>query len=475
MPKEKKLKIFFIITTITYGLVLFYLGFSVGREENLSVDNIKELINKERDPNELVTVGIIEKDEQTDFSPFWRIWNILDKKFTSVSTSTSANISSEDKVIAAARGLVAAHKDPYTTLFVKEQSKNLKDSIKGSFYGIGAQIQAVSDSIVVIYPLKNSPAKNAGLKSGDVILKIDDNTTNGLSTREAVNLIRGEKGSSVTLTILRENTKMRTVTITRDEITIPSTASTLISRTSTSIKKTISKIKSKNLNENTSKSIKTSPDINYPNTNKHLPEIKSQKEEDAKIENFFLLQLANFSKTSPDDFLRRLKEFKKTENNMLIIDLRNNQGGLLESAVEIAGYFLPQDTLVVSEYQKKRDRNKKYLTRSPTIFQKNTMPKIAILVNKYTASSAEILAASLREYNLAIIVGEKTFGKGSVQELVDITDTISLKLTIAQWYTPSGKSLNKNGLEPDYYVEDNWKDGKDTILEKAITVLQNND
>lgn len=356
----------------------------------------------------------IEVVSAVDFDPFWKVWNILDEKHPKASL-----IGDRDRVWGAVEGLASSLKDPYTTFFPPEEAKTFEETINGEFGGIGIEIGMKSGVLTVIAPLKDSPAYKVGMKSGDKILKIDKTPTDNISIDKAVVLIRGEKGSEVVLTIFREGEKTtREIKIVRDIIKIPT--------------------------------------------------IETEQKGDV-----FIIRLFNFSAASPELFREALQKFVDAKAPKLILDLRDNPGGFLEASIDLASWFLPAGRPVVIEKIGKVGEEKIYRSRGYNIFNENL--RMIILINGGSASASEILAGALREHGIATLVGEKTFGKGSVQELVKVTDNTSLKVTIAEWLTPNKIKISENGLVPDYEVKITPEDiekGRDPQLAKALELLK---
>ncbi len=351
--------------------------------------------------------------EKVNFEPFWKAWRILEEKHVG-----EEKIDREQLVWGAIEGMVQSLGDPYTTFFPPKDLEDFNSEIKGEFSGIGAEIGIRKDVLTVIAPIKGSPAERAGLRAGDKILKIDDMITGELTLDEAVHRIRGERKTKVTLTILRSTEdKPRIVEVIRDLIEIPI--------------------------------------------------ITTERKENS----IFVIKLSSFSERSSTEFARAVREMILRGDKKLILDLRNNPGGFFNSAVEIASWFLPEGEVVArEEFQDRepdiyRSRGYRLLEATPTV----------ILINRGSASASEILAGALQESKHAVLIGEKTFGKGTVQELQEITPETSLKITIAKWLTPSGKSISKEGLAPDIEVAtpDDIESGQDPQLAKAIEYLKN--
>ncbi|MFA6339005.1 MAG: S41 family peptidase [Candidatus Paceibacterota bacterium] len=351
-----------------------------------------------------------------DFAPFWKAWNILKEKHISGTTTPD-----QTKVWGAIQGLASSFNDPYTTFFPPQEAKVFKSEISGNFEGIGAEIGIRDNLITVISPLKGSPAEKAGMLPGDKIIKIDDKDVIKTSVEDAVKLIRGDKGTKVKITVTRAGVKESIeLSVTRDVVDIPT--------------------------------------------------VETKKRSDG----IFVISLYSFSATSADLFRKALREFVISKDDKLILDLRGNPGGYLEAAVDMASWFLPSGEVIVSENYGGHHESDFYRSKGYNIFNKNL--KFVILVNNGSASASEILSGALQEYGIAKLVGTRTFGKGSVQELVSITPETSLKVTIAKWFTPKGRSISDGGLTPDFEVkmtEEDFKNGKDPQMDKAIEVVKN--
>jgi carboxyl-terminal processing protease len=411
MKKKFRIILYVLISIVIFGIV-FSFGMYFGYSNRSEVEKLEMVINKE--PLDYNTKENI-KENKTDFSPFWKAWNILNDKSIYVK-----NVTDQEKVWGAISGLAASVGDPYTVFFPPEENKLFSEDISGSFSGIGAEIGIKDKILTVISPMKDSPSFRAGLKAGDKILKINGESTSNITIDKALSLIRGEKDTAVTLTALSEGEKAtKEIKIIRDIISVP---------------------------------VIDTQDLG---------------------DGIFLIKFYSFSEKSASLFKKALKEFIDSGNRKLVLDLRGNPGGYLNSAVDIASWFLDEGKTIVSEdFEGNRDTIV-YRSHGPKVF--NNLPFV-ILVNGGSASASEILAGALQEHGIAKIVGEKTFGKGSVQELVNITDNTSIKVTVAKWITPNGKSLSSSGLDPDFVVPITIKDiesGKDPQLEKAIELLKN--
>ncbi len=351
------------------------------------------------------------KNNRIDFSLFWETWNILEKKYID-----KEKLDPKKMYYGAIKGMVAALGDPYTFFLTPEENKESKMDLEGKFYGIGAYLGLKDFKIVVIAPLKNSPAERSGLKAGDIILKVNGESTEGWSLAKAVKKIRGEKGTKVTLTILRNNTEKK-ITIIRDEIKVPS------------VELTIEKVQDY-----------------LKNTN-------------AKPDKFAYIKLIQFGDNTNKEWDNAVKKiyplWKQNKIKGIILDLRDNPGGYLLSAVYIAEDFLPRGALVVKqEYVHKPTKEYRVERKGRLI----GIPLI-VIVNKGSASASEILAGALQDHKAATLLGEKTFGKGSIQEKIDLSEGAGIHVTVAKWILPDGRWINHKGVTPDIKVKLNLKEG----------------
>lgn len=348
-----------------------------------------------------------------DINTFWKVWDILDTEFVTtkhkdklgneISTTTPTefdNLSKEERrLYGAIKGMVESEQDPYTTFFTPQEAKSFETEIKGSFEGIGMEVGKKDGVITVIAPIPGSPSEKVGLKSGDKIIKINGQTTVDMTVDEAVKIIRGPKGSEVLLQVYREGVdKPIDFKILRDTIQLP----------------TLDKVFDK----------KTG---------------------------VYTIKIYSFSEQVNALFKQAMNDFATTHSDKLILDLRGNPGGYLESAVDISSYFVPQGKVVVSQdYGEKKPIENLRSTGYPLLA--NRKVKVVVLIDGGSASASEIVAGALQDYKLATLIGEKSFGKGSVQEYIKITSKTGLKVTIARWLTPNGNSISVSGLTPDLLV-----------------------
>ena len=347
-----------------------------------------------------------------DFDAFWKVWNLIDQKYPG-----AKDVSAQDRVYGAIQGLVGSLNDPYSVYFPPKESKDFEDTVNGSFEGIGLEVGIKDKALTVISPLKNTPAYKAGIKAGDIVLKIDGASTADMTVDQAVHLIRGKKGQTVKLSIYRVGEDQpRDISVVRDVIDIPT--------------------------------------------------LDTEKQGDV-----FIIHLYNFGASSAIEMNKAVDEFRQSGDTKLIIDLRNDPGGYLDAAVNIVSMFLPEGTTVVRENFGSTTPEHVYRSKGFNLVDPSKV-KIAILINKGSASASEIMAGALSEAGAAKLIGETSYGKGSVQEVLDVTDSTTLKLTIAKWLTPKGVWISKKGINPDITVtEDATKpiDPKnDPVINRAV-------
>lgn len=315
-------------------------------------------------------------------------------------------------------GLVNAAGDQYTQYLTPEEAKEFDDDLSGTFSGIGARLMEDKNKMVMVEtPLAGYPAEKAGLRARDVIVEINGESAYDLSVTEAVEKIRGEAGTEVKLTVVRDNREQLDFEITRQTITIPSVESEILDG-----------------------------NVGY-------------------------MQVARFDETTGQLARDAAQKFKDAKVKGVVLDMRNNPGGLLEAAVSLSGIWLPQGKEVLEE---KRDgvTIKTYDSSGPAIL--DGMPTV-VLVNEGSASASEITAGALKDNGAATLIGKKTFGKGSVQTLERLPNGGVLKVTIARWYTPNGKNIDKEGIEPDKKVERSVEDiqnNRDPQKDAAVEQLR---
>ncbi len=399
-----------IPTWIALLIIVFSAGFLVGQDSIPSVEKIEGVSNKE-----------LGQPIAVDFNLFWDAWRVIETKYVDRS-----DVDKQNMVYGAISGLLKSLDDPYSVFMPPQESKKFMDDIKGSFEGIGAEIGIRKNILTVISPLEGNPAQKAGLMAGDKILKVDDALTADLTLDEAVNLIRGERGTEVILLIARDGLdETKEIKIVRDVIQIPIIKWEML---------TLSEVEGEN------------GDIAY-------------------------IQLYHFTENSAGQFRKTIKEILKLNPEGLILDVRNNPGGYLEVAVDVASWFLPKGEIVIIEDFGNGDSNK---YRSKGYGDLENIPTV-ILINEGSASASEILAGALRDIKEIKIIGKKSFGKGSVQQLEKLKGGSSVKITVAKWLTPFGTNINKEGITPDIEIEltlEDIEEMRDPQLEKALEMLR---
>ena len=366
-------------------------------------------------PEIVIAKGVsnVESGETpADFRTFWSAWKTIDDIYL-----RADKIDGQARVYGAIRGLVGSLGDPYSEYFNPEEGKKFMEDVQGNFSGIGAELGIRKGQLTVIAPLKGSPAAAAGLRAGDWIFKINTTSTDGIQIDEAVNLIRGPEDTEVVLNVFREGwTAAKDISIKRGIIEVPN--------------------------------------VDFEMKNK-----------------FANISLRNFNGNASKDFYEALKQAASNNAEGIILDLRDDPGGFLDVAVDLAGWFLKSGTVVVSENDKTGPIETLKASGSGALFEFPTV----VLIYKGSASASEILAGALRDQAKVPLVGETSYGKGTVQQLKELPDGSQLKLTIAHWVLPSGHILEGSGLKPDYEIElsdDDIKNGRDPQLDKAIQVLE---
>lgn len=404
-------KRFLFIPTSTGGFLLtviliFILGFQLGnRAYNLEWKNNR--------PKFTISNQRSAKEANIDFKLFWDTWDLVSRKYIDKSA-----IDPQKMYYGAIQGMVAAVGDPYTSFLPPQSQKSTKESLGGSFEGVGIQLGFNKDKrLVVIAPLKGTPAQKVGILPGDLILKINNKDATNLSLPEAVNLIRGPKGSNVSLTIFRENNgKPKDLTITRDTIVVKSVE--LDSKTTPSGKK-IAFLKLSRFGE------------------------KTQAEWDGEVSN---IVNANYQG--------------------LVLDLRNNPGGFLDGAVYIASEFIDSAVVVMQE-DGQGQKQSFPVVRAGKLLK---MP-LVVLINKGSASASEIVAGAIQDKKRGSLLGEQSFGKGTIQSSEDLPGGTGIHITTAKWLTPNGRWIHNMGLDPDVKIDAGEDQTKDPQLDKALSLL----
>ncbi len=349
----------------------------------------------------------VEGTAEVDFTEFMEVWRVLKDRFYQP-------LSDEELYTGALRGLVAGANDPYTVYFDQAESKEFAEDLEGSFDGIGAEIGIKDDQLQIIAPLAGTPAERAGVRSGDHILAIDGTPADDLTVAQAVRLIRGERGTQVTLTLRRGTDVPFETKITRQKITVDS--------------------------------------VKW--------EIK---------DGIATIDVSLFGPDTATLFSKAVSDAVAKDARGVLLDLRGNPGGLLNVAVQIASSWVGSQVVVREQGPGIDDAftgsGPARLADIPTV----------VLVDGGSASASEIVAGALQDYGLATVVGKTTFGKGSVQDLVSLPDGSSVKVTIAAWHTPKGRSIEKTGIAPDVdveFTEEDLHERRDSQKEKALEILR---
>jgi carboxyl-terminal processing protease len=358
------------------------------------------------------------KASDADLSQFWAVWSILQDNFVQTHASNTLP-TDQKKIYGAIRGLTESYGDPYTVFFPPADAQVFNENVNGSFGGVGMELGQKDGAITVVAPLKGSPAEAAGIKTGDKVVMIEATSTDGMAIDEAVKFIRGPKGASVKLTLVRAGVAQPiVVSIVRDTINVP---------------------------------------------------IIDTKDSGG----VFTIALYSFSPDSPAQFRDALRQYFKSGDTKLVLDLRGDPGGYLQAAVEIASYFLPVGDTIVTEDTRGHGDNTVHRSLGYNVFAGKKL-SMAILVDQGSASASEILAGALQQHNVGKLVGTRSFGKGSVQQLVDLGGGAELKVTIARWLTPNGTSISDGGLTPDIKADRTDTDraaGKDPQYDAAVSWL----
>lgn len=360
------------------------------------------------------TPNITGKDtnKNVDFSAFWRTWELLEQKY-------DGKVDYEKMVYGAIKGLTDSLGDPYTTFLTPTEAQLLSDDLSGVVSGIGAEIGIKNDKITVIAPIDDSPAKKAGIISGDVITQINDENTEGMDINTAISKIRGEAGTKVKLTITR-GAEQKAFEITREKVTLKS--------------------------------------------------VKSE----VKKGNVGYVSISRFDENTTEDLRKVLDNFTSKNITKIVLDLRDNPGGYLDQSVSVSSEFIDKG-VVVAEKREVDGTGKMEYKASGKGKMTDPRVKIIVLINGGSASASEIVAGALKDHKRATLVGETTFGKGSVQVIEELAKGSKLRVTIAHWYTPNGENIAKNGIKPDVEVkltEDDYNKNRDPQLDKALELLK---
>lgn len=412
-PKKKiwkKISIGFIV------LILLAASFGAGGYFSQKNEVLKGLAKKEvvylgKLTGKYSSAGSGKLSQDVDFDLYWKVWDLLHEEYVD-----RDKLNEKELFYGSLKGLVAAAGDPYTVFMDPKIFEEFSNDLAGTFEGIGAEIGLKDEIITIVAPLPEMPAEKAGLKAGDKIYSIDSLSTAGMSVDEAVAKIRGEKGTEVTLSIFREGfSETKDYKLKRDKIVV--------------------------------KSVRT----------------------EAREDGIFVIRVSNFNDDTEGLFNEAVTSALSKNPKGVILDLRNNPGGYLETAIEMASEWV-EDGVVVTEKFSEEKKNE-YLSRGRARLK--DFPAVA-LVNQGSASASEIVSGALQDTGEAIVIGKQTFGKGSVQTLEDLPDGSSVKITVAKWLTPKGNNITEKGITPDVLIDltpEDFDKGKDPQMDMAVSIL----
>ncbi len=401
-------KILLAVLAGFFILGVFFTGLFFGAQNGILINNLVKVgtgkvLNKDIAPKQYL--------QDVSFSLFWDVWETIQKRYYD-----AENVKEIDLFYGSLAGMVASLNDPYSVFLSPQVNEEFTQELSGKFEGIGAEIGIRKEQLTIIAPLPETPAARAGLQTGDKILAIDGYDTQGIALDKAVSLIRGEKGSSVKLTIATaDDNEIKDVEIVRDTIKIVS--------------------------------------VSWEDKGNKTAYIK----------------ISYFNEDTYDRFRQVVTQALSTNPDNIILDLRGNPGGFLDVAVKIASYWVDGQPVVLE----------KMYDDSITPFPAVGTPvlkgkKTFVLINEGSASASEIVAGALQDYDLAEIIGEQSFGKGSVQDLIDFVDGSAVKLTVAKWLTPNSNAIDQVGITPDVVVPmtgEDYDENRDPQLDKVMELI----
>ncbi|MDD2757749.1 MAG: S41 family peptidase [Patescibacteria group bacterium] len=399
---------------IYLAVILFVVSFGLGILVGQLIVVKRQITNEqgEIEVNKVINFNrATNRSDSIEFNQFWEVWDKIKEKYVS-----SKDVKDADMFYGAVQGLVYSLGDPYSMYLVPKAAEEFTKDLSGELEGIGAEIGIKNNQLLVISPLADSPAEKAGLRPGDKILNIDKENTFGMDVNTAVGKIRGEAGTEVVLTISRDGAaKAFDVKIIRAKIIVPSVTFSW------------------------------------------------------KGDKIAYIRILQFNEDTQGVFDRYVKKSIKEGAKGVVLDLRNNPGGFLDTAVSMASEWVSDGTIV-------SERAGDGTIRDHATIGEHRLDgvKTIVLVNGGSASASEIVAGALQDHKKATIIGEKTYGKGSVQDFETFSDGSALKLTVAEWLTPNGKNINKDGITPDVEFKEDWeteKVGEDKMLDRALTLI----
>ncbi len=363
-------------------------------------------------------LSVGQYDSENEHLPEKLDYSSVDRLYDLLRQNYAGELNLEDLMLGLKQGLVSATGDPFTEYLTSEEAEEFRSSLNGEFSGIGIEIGIRNNQLVVIAPITGTPADRAGLRAGDKILAIDSEDTTDMNLQTAVSSIRGDEGTDVVLSIGRNGEDIQDITVTRGLIEVPSVEAEILE-----------------------------DGIGY-------------------------IRINRFGDHTARDFRQAAAGLTDDGVSRIVLDMRNNPGGYFDAAVAVASEFLETGEVVVEE----RRGGDVIATERARSSGSLIGLEVVVLVNGGSASSSEIVAGALADHEVAVVVGEQTFGKGSVQQLVDVGDGSMLRVTIANWYTPKGLNIGDGGITPDEVVEMSQEDydmDRDPQLQRAIEILLN--
>ena len=404
---------------MVFPVLAFLLGWSLNQQQNqrsvlLPETNTPAEISATEEIKHLlspITLRRRSDPRDVDLSGFWEAWNTLDSNFL-----YQDRFKTQDQIHGAIKGLVDSLEDPYTVFMTPEETRAFEESMSGEFEGIGAEIAIKDKRLTVVTPLRGTPAELAGLQSGDRILKINEESTFEMSIHEAITKIRGPRGEKIVLTVERESdTQPHEITIVRDTIVVN--------------------------------------DFSW------------KMEDEVAV-----LEITQFGTELVSQFSAALPSMLLEKPRGIIIDLRSNGGGLLDASMKVLDQFFDEQTLVTTNGRQIGQAEDLQSKRGGAFLE----TPLIVLVNKGSASASEIFAGAMQDTRRGLVIGERTFGKGSVQNVIPLTGGASLKITIAEWLTPNGRSIHDEGITPDIEstrTREEFEKNEDPVMERAFELM----
>lgn len=400
----KRYLAFFVAIFLLAGS--FWLGYDRGKDAGSQ-------INRSLPLTQTSVINANSTDKSVDFSLFWKVWDLLKEKYVD-----NSSLDAQKLVYGAIKGMLGATGDPYTTFFDPRETKSFSQDLENSFEGIGAELGIKDEILTVIAPLEDSPAAKAGLRAGDKILKVDGKSTIDMTIDGAIDIIRGKKGTAVTLTVLHQgDQETKNISIIRETISV--------------------------------KSVRM----------------------EFKPDNIAYLKINKFGDGTETEFDAAANQIISRDIKGIVLDLRNNPGGFLDKAVDVASRMIPKGKVVVSEVDNAGKKDVLYTVGGDKL---GSIPTV-VLINEGSASASEILAGALRDNRGATLVGKKSFGKGSVQELINLTGNSSVKITVAKWMAPNGDYIMDKGIDPSVEVDlslDDFNNNRDPQMDRAFEIMR---